>query len=53
MQMAWWLVATLSAGYSQGWSWAQDLYNPDKPHWGFKSMMPGSIMKINVSPHNL
>ena len=33
----------------QGWSWAQDLYSPDKPHWGFKSTVPGSILKINVS----
>ena len=34
----------------QGWEWAQDLYHADKPHWGYKSMTVGDVLKVNVRP---
>ena len=36
-------------GQMQGWTWAEDFYSPDKSHWGFRSMTPGNLLKINVS----
>ena len=34
--------------WMQGWQWAQDFYAPDQPHWGYKSLTAGDLLKINV-----